>query len=67
MTQYVIGWNVGGYDMIFQDYYSGAPRFFESKEEAQAIANELVKDTGKCHVLTVETQPASDPPVQIEK
>lgn len=67
MTQFVIGWNIGGHEMILQDYFSGNPRFFESQEEAQTIADELVKDTGTCRVLPVQIVPVSDPPETVEK
>jgi len=65
MTQYVIGWIIEGHNFIVQDYYSGKPRFFDSQEEASAIAQELVKDIGECRVLTVvePEQPVSDPSV----
>jgi hypothetical protein len=58
--QYVIGWNVGGKELILQEAYSNAPRLFETEEDAQVVAKELSTDVGTCRVLKV-VQEARDP------
>lgn len=61
--QYAIGWNIGGHEMILQDWTTGNARLFDDIEEAKRIASELVKDTGTARVLTVIR--VNDPPENI--
>lgn len=58
--QYVIGWNVNGVEMILLEGFSNSPRIFETKEDAEAVVTELIKDTGTCRIMPINQ--ASDPP-----